>query len=142
MNVGATVLVDTGPLVALFDPSEDEHERCKSALAGLRRRRRLTSLAIVTEATFLLGFSQRAQQALLSFIAAGGVEIAAFDAARVSRAAALMARFADLPMDFADATLVVLAEELHTTSVFSLDRRDFAVYRAGRRSFRILPPSP
>jgi len=139
VNGGAVVLVDTGPLVALFDPSEDGHERCKRVLAGLRRRRRLTSLAVVTEATYLLGFSQRAQGALLRFIAAGGVEIADFDSARVSRAAALMQRFADLPMDFADATLVVLAEQLDTTTVFTLDRRDFTVYRAGRRTFRILP---
>jgi uncharacterized protein len=137
---GAGVLVDTGPLVALFDPSEGQHELCKRTLAGIRGRPRLTSLAVVTEATYLLGFSQRAQRALLSFIAAGGVEVADFDNARVSRAAALMQRFADLPMDFADATLVVLAEEMHTTTVFTLDRRDFAVYRAGRRTFRLLPP--
>lgn len=50
-----------------------------------------------------------------------------------------MARFADLPMDFADATLVLLAEHLNTTWVFTLDRRDFGLYRVGRRAFRLIP---
>ena len=137
----AVVLVDTGPLVALFDPSDAEHERCKRALGQLRRCRRVTSLAVLTEAVYLLGFSPRAQHALLAFVAAGAVEIADFSAAQVSRAAALMARFANLPMDFADATVVVLAEYFQTTSVFTLDRRDFSVYRLGRRAFRLVPGS-
>jgi predicted nucleic acid-binding protein len=135
----AVVLVDTGPLVALFDPSDAAHDRCKTTLAQLRHSQRLTTLAVLTEAVYLLGFSARAQHALLSFIAAGAVAIAEFGAADVSRAGALMQRFANLPMDFADATLVVLAERLHTTTVFTLDRRDFTVYRAGRRAFRLLP---
>jgi predicted nucleic acid-binding protein len=135
----AVVLVDTGPLVALFDPSDAAHDRCKTTLAQLRHSQRLTTLAVVTEAVYLLGFSARAQHALLSFIAAGAVTIAEFGAADVSRAAVLMQRFANLPMDFADATLVVLAERLRTTTVFALDHRNFSVYRAGRRTFRLLP---
>ena len=67
------------------------------------------------------------------------VELADFGAAEVSRCAALTQRYEHLPMDFADATLVVLAEQLHTTSVFTFDRRDFSVYRAGRRALRIVP---
>ena len=139
MSTAAVVLVDTGPLVALFDPSDADHERCKQALAQLRRRRRVTSLAVITEATYLLSFSARAQRALLAFIAAGAVEVAEFGAAHVSRAAALMERFQSLPMDFADATLVVLAEQFLTTSVLTLDARDFSVYRVGRRAFRVTP---
>jgi hypothetical protein len=49
-------------------------------------------------------------------------------------------QYADLPMDYADATLVVLAEELETNLVFTTDRRDFSVYRIkGRRRFDVLP---
>lgn len=139
MKDGATVLVDTGPFVALFDPSEESHGDCKHALAGLRHRRLVTSLAVVTEATHLLGFSPRAQLAFLSFLAAGAVEIADVTAAQVAQAAALMERFADLPMDFADATLVVLAEHLGTMTIFTLDDRDFSIYRVGRRVFRRIP---
>lgn len=139
MSAGTAVLVDTGPLVALFDPSDADHDTCKQVLAQLRQRRRVTSLAVLTEAVYLLSFSAQAQRALLAFVAAGAVGIAEFDAQQVSRAAALMERYEDLPMDFADATLVVLGESLQTTTVFTLDRRDFGVYRLGRRAFRLVP---
>ena len=69
MRGGGTVLVDTGPLVALFDPS-DWHARCQVELARLGRDRLVTSLAVLTEATCLLGFARRAQRALLVFVAA------------------------------------------------------------------------
>jgi predicted nucleic acid-binding protein len=52
-----------------------------------------------------------------------------------TRASVLMDKYADQPMDFADATLVVLAERLRVTSIFTIDR-DFRVYRAGRKAFR------
>ncbi len=139
MRAGATVLIDTGPLVALFDPSDRDHGRCEAELAGLGTRTLVTSLAVLTEATCLLAFSTQAQVSLLSFVTAGAVEVAEFTAADLSRCAALMLRYANLPMDLADATLVVLAERLRTPWVFTLDRRDFSVYRVGRRAFRLLP---
>jgi len=69
----------------------------------------------------------------------GAVEIASLDAPAIERASALMAKYEDLPMDFADATLVVLAESLGTTTVFTLDRRDFGIYQLGRRKLTLLP---
>lgn len=139
MAVGEIVLVDTGPLVALFDPSDRDHAACTAALAALYTSRLLTTLAVVTEVTYLLAFSTDAQQALLTFVSAGGVELADVAPADVSRAGALMKKYADLPMDFADATLVVVGESLKTPWIFTLDRRDFSVYRVGRKAFRILP---
>jgi predicted nucleic acid-binding protein len=59
---------------------------------------------------------------------------------RRRRARTLLAKYADLPMDFADATLVVLAEDLDTSLVFTTDRSDFSVYRLkDRKAFRIVP---
>jgi predicted nucleic acid-binding protein len=136
---GAVVLVDTGPLVALFDPSDAQHATCTKALARLERQRLVTSLAVITEATYLLDFSGRAQRALLDFVAKGAVEIANLDAPAIERASTLMAKYEDLPMDFADATLVVLAESLGMTTIFTLDRRDFGIYRLGRRKLTLLP---
>jgi predicted nucleic acid-binding protein len=133
------VLVDTGPLVALFDPSDAQHAACTKELARLERNRLVTSLAVVTEATYLLDFSARAQQAVLAFVASGALDVVDFNAAAIERAAGLMAKYQDLPMDFADATLVVLAEALETTTVFTLDRRDFGIYRLGRRKMNLLP---
>jgi hypothetical protein len=123
----------------LFDPSDRAHQPCKRELARLEGRRLVTSLAVVTEASYLLDFSGHAQRALLDFIADGALEIAEFGATLIRKASTLMEKYQDLPMDFADATLVVLAESLDTLSVFTLDRRDFGVYRLGRRKLEILP---
>jgi predicted nucleic acid-binding protein len=138
---GAVVLVDTGPLVALFDPSDSERSRCEAELARLKRNRLVTSIAVITEATQLLDFSTAAQSALLAAIAAGMVEVLTFERLDLARAAELMRKYHDLPMDFADATLVLLAERLDTTDIFTLDRRDFGVYRVGRRRFQLRPSS-
>jgi predicted nucleic acid-binding protein len=133
------VLVDTGPLVALFDSSDREHDACEAELGRLARARLVTTMAVLTEATFLLSFAKAAQRAVLDFVAAGAIELPELGQADVGRAATLMAKYHDLPMDFADATLVVLAERLGTTRVFTLDRRDFRMYRSGRKAFRIIP---
>ncbi|MCP5110177.1 MAG: DNA-binding protein, partial [bacterium] len=70
----------------------------------------------------------------------GGAVLVPSTAGSLTRCQRLMAEYADLPMDFADATLVVLAEELGTDRVFTTDRRDFSVYRIdGREAFRIHP---
>lgn len=139
MRAAETVLVDTGPLVAIFDPSDQDHERCTAELGRLSRCRLVTNLAILTEASHLLAFSSQAQQSLIEFAGAGAVDVAEVDAGQLSRAAHLMRKYEDLPMDLADATLVVLAGVLRTTWVFTLDRQDFSVFRIGRRGFRILP---
>ena len=133
------VFVDTGPLVALFDPSDRVHASCRVALGRLRQARLVTSLAVLTEATFLLAFSTRAQCALLRFVASGAVEVGETAAEDAEALAALMDRYRDLPMDFADATLVWLAPKLRAQTVLTLDRRGFGVYRNGRRTFRVLP---
>jgi predicted nucleic acid-binding protein len=137
----APVLVDTGPLVALFDPSDRAHAACRKALARLAKRRLVTTLSVVTEATYLLAFSGAAQQAMLAFVCAGAVELVEFRASDLASAATLVEKYDDLPMDLADATLVVLADRLDTLEVFTLDRRDFSVYRRGRRRFVLIPVS-
>jgi len=96
---------------------------------------------VLTEVTYLLDFALRAQTTFLSFVAAGGVEVVDLTATELGRAATLMTKYHELPMDFADASLVVLAERLATRSVFTLDHRDFSVYRLGRESFRLIPAS-
>jgi len=132
------VLLDTGPLVALFDPSDRDHARCRGELATLGRCRLCTTLASVTEATHLLGFSTRAQVALLTWVAVQSVVVEQLGPEEVGRAAALMEKYSDVPMDFADAALVILAERLGTRRVFTLDS-DFNVYRLRRRRFELIP---
>jgi len=135
----AVVLVDTGPLVALLDPSDRARSRCRAWLDRLTRSELVTTEAVVTEAEYLLDFSVEAQAALMHVLASGRPRVESIDVADRPRIAELMHRYADLPMDYADATLVRLAERLGTSKVFTLDRRDFGIYRAGRRRFDLMP---
>ncbi len=96
--------------------------------------------AVLTEATHLLGRARGGRRACVDFFLAGGAALVPTTTAALRRAAELLDQYDNLPMDYADATLVVLAEELDTDLVFTTDRRDFGVYRIKRRRrFRILP---
>ena len=139
----ASILVDTSPLVALFDASEQAHNAVVQTLANLARIDRLfTSLAVVTEVTHLLDFSVRKQLELLQWVELGALTIEPITPQDFPALRTLMQRYANLPMDFADAILVLLAERLGSQQVLTLDRRDFTVYRtaAGRAFHNLLSP--
>jgi hypothetical protein len=100
----------------------------------------VSSEAVLTEATHLLGGLDGGRQACVDFFRAGGALLVPATRASLRRCRDLVNQYSDLPMDYADATLVVLAEELGTNLVCTTDRRDFSVYRIkGRRRFEILP---
>jgi len=133
------LLLDTGAWVALIDRSEAAHQACVEVLEGWRGRI-LTTEAVLTETLYLLGPSWEAQRACLEFVLRGAVLLIPSSRESLKRVAALMEKYQDVPMDFADATLVVLGEEAGTNWVFTLDRRGFSTYRLrGRGAFRILP---
>ena len=96
----------------------------------------------VTEAMYLLGFSVRAQGALLEMIERDAVSVESPDPEDLPAIRNMMLQYADLPMDFADASLVSLANKRGLYRVFTLDKRDFSVYRLSRgKSFSIVPDS-
>ncbi len=133
-------LTDAGPLVALIDRDEADHEVCRLVLAGLALPL-LTTWPAFTEAMYLLSRAggQVGQEALWKLTLSGRLDIAVLSRAALERSARLMATYADLPMDLADATLVALAEERGDRRVFTLDS-DFHVYRLhGRQRFDIVP---
>jgi len=133
------VLVDAGPLIAILNSSDGDHQRCVAALKRLPAPL-LTTWMPFTEAMHLLAYSRTAQEALLEMVERRALQVLNIDEADVPHVRSLMRKYADLPMDFADATLVALAEELDCTSVFTTARTDFSVYRIkGRKPFRILP---
>lgn len=133
------LLLDTGALVSLLDRSQKHHAEF-AELFGEWDRPVVSTEAVLTEATHLLGGVPGGRQACVDFFLSGGALLVPATTASLRRASALVKQYADLPMDYADATLVVLAEELDTNRVFTTDRRDFAVYRIkGRRRFEILP---
>jgi predicted nucleic acid-binding protein len=125
------ILVDTGPLVALFDPKDDRHERCVSTLRRLREPLRTTA-PVLTEAFHMLGPSTTGSTRLRDFVEAGGMSVWFFDRPALGRAFELMETYADHPMDLADASLVAAAEQLETNRIFTLDRADFNTYRIRR----------
>ncbi|HEX5759878.1 MAG TPA: PIN domain-containing protein [Thermoanaerobaculia bacterium] len=136
------ILVDTGPFVALFDPRDRYHTRCKALLPELREPL-FTTVPVLTEAFHLLSPASRGSTALREFARRGGLSIWFFDPATLRRAFELMEEYADHPMDLADASLVAAAEELQVGRIFTLDRDDFSTYRVrrGRRlePFELLP---
>ena len=131
------ILVDTGPLVALFDHKDAEHDRCMRALKNLRDPL-ITTIRVMTEAFHMLGPGSRASDRLRDFIERRGLSLWFFDDGSLNRAFELMEIHADHPMDLADASLVVCAELLGTRKVFTVDRRDFETYKV-RRGHRYYP---
>lgn len=100
----------------------------------------MSSEAILTEATHLLSRIPNGPETCLEFFLSGGAALVPSSLGSLRRCKALMEKYADQPMDFADATLVVLAEELGTDLIFTTDQRDFRVYRSkGRHPFQIFP---
>jgi predicted nucleic acid-binding protein len=137
--VADELLLDTGPFVALVDRSEAWHDQCVAALESWTGPV-VTTEAVLTETLYLLGPQWKAQKVALEFILRGALQLVPSSHASLQRVAALMERYRNVPMDFADATLVVLGEELDTDRVFTLDRRGFSTYRLNRRKpFRVIP---
>lgn len=125
------ILIDTGPLVALFDPQDGQHKRCVTALRAVREPIR-TTVPVLTEAFHMLGPGSIGSDRLREFIAKGGLSVWWFGAPTLSRAFELMEVYADHPMDLADASLIVAAETLAIRKVFTINRRDFTAYRVRR----------
>lgn len=122
------ILTDTGPLVALFDPADPDHNRCAGILAGIAEPLG-TTVPVLTEAFHLLSPGSIGSQRLMDFVTARGLDVWFLDDRALFRAFELMAQYADRPMDLADASLVVLAETLRLRKVFTIDRNDFTTYR-------------
>lgn len=125
-------LLDTGPIVAMLDKSDSWHEWVVPRIGALRGRL-VTTGAVVTEAMFFMQDIKDGTARLLELLANPRIDIRdGFQPAQLRAAAALMANYSDTPMDFADATLVVLADELETDRVATLDERGFRTYRRRR----------
>lgn len=137
------LLLDTGALVSLLDRSQSRHSEFASFFQAWHGSV-VSTEAVLTEATHLLAKVHGGPQACCDFFLEGGAVLVPSSPASLRRCRELVEVYRDLPMDFADATLVVLAEELNTSLVLTTDRRDFSIYRLhGRRKFKIKPdPTP
>jgi predicted nucleic acid-binding protein len=131
-------LIDTGPMVALFDASDVAHRHYTSLLA--ENWRLTTTWPCVVEVCHFLGAN--AVQRFLRWVSEGGVIVFPFDVSNLPDLAELMARYTAEPrteMDLADASLVWLAQDTSTLNVMTMDVRDFSRYRLpDGRHFEIL----
>jgi uncharacterized protein len=134
-------LTDAGPIIAIIDADEPDHDACLAALDGLDLPL-VTTWPVFTEAMHLLARAGGlvGQRALWQLVHTGRLVVIDLSTSAVDRSARLMDKYADTPMDLADATLVALAEERDERKIFSLDS-GFHVYRIrGRQRFEVVPP--
>lgn len=133
------VLVDTGPLVALLSAADNHHAACVEQLKALQPPL-LTCWPVLTEAAWLLRRQPEAVQRLLRSVDGGLLRILELEEHAVDWIAGFMQRYQDAGAQLADASLVYLAQREGIATVFTLDRRDFSIYRlTGGRRFILLP---
>lgn len=130
------ILVDTGPLVALFTPADDYHRHCVSVLESMNEEL-VTTAPVLTEAVHLLRPGSQGPPRLVEFVRQGGLRVLPMDDEGLLRAFRFMDRYSDMAMDFADASIVATAESFRIHRVFTLDRRRFALYRVKRGHRRV-----
>lgn len=135
-------LIDAGPLVAVLNRNDDYYGECVRLFRALSRPF-YTTLPVLGEAMYLLGkrVGWAAQEGLWKLILHGDLVLEHPTSADLLRMSELMSKYHDRPMDFADASLVALAERLSLDRIFTVDRRDFSVYRLhGKKPFTIIGP--
>jgi hypothetical protein len=130
-----SALVDSGPLIALFDRDDRYHAPVKTYLAKARLKL-VTTWPVLTEVCAIL--PEEAADDFIEFVCRGGLRVAQLEADDLSVMLALRRKYADRPMDFADASLVAIALRDDEDRIVSLDS-DFEIYRlAGKKRFRNL----
>lgn len=131
-------LIDSGALIGLLDTSDRWHDACADAFRSIRHPLATTAAAL-TEVFHHQSGSPHRLQATWGFVRSRSITVLPIVDNDLPDLERLMLKYADLPMDFADATLVRLAEREGLTTILTVDR-DFEVYRiGGRKAFRVLP---
>ena len=122
-----STLVDAGPIIALFDRGDHHHERILEFLSE-NELKLSTTWPVITEACHMLDFDIRAQIGVFEWINRRGLDVFQLKAEDVNRIIALTKKYNDMPMDLADATLVIAAERTGIREIVSIDS-DFFIYR-------------
>jgi len=127
------ILIDAGPLIALFDRSDQYHLKAVSFLKSLDRGL-LTTWPVITETSHMLSFSTKAQANFLEWIERGGLKIFEMEHDHINRLTELTKKYDDVPMDLADASLILVAELKGIHQIASIDS-DFYIYRDIRNKY-------
>jgi len=132
-------ILDTGPWVALIDKNESKHDICVRWLKNFSGKLYSTE-SVLTEVLYLLNFSVKAQTAAIDFVLKSVVEIIPSSIESMKKVKILIKKYSDLPMDYADATIVCLAIDTGIYNIITLDQKDFNIYRFKKKhSFVIMP---
>ncbi len=126
-------LIDAGPLIALFDRSDKYHLRAVRFIKEFEGQL-YSTWPVITEVCHLLDFNTKAQLNFLLWIERGAVNLIELNSAHLSRIIELTKKFNDVPMDLADASLMVAAEKLNCMKIASIDS-DFYIYRTIRNKY-------
>jgi len=122
-----TVLIDSGPLIALFDKDDRYHIKVLNFIKN-KKLKFVTTLAVLTEVSHMLDFSVIVQVSFFEWVMNDGVILFEINQRDISKIVELTKKYSDRPMDFADATLVIAAEKTGIKKIISIDS-DFDIYR-------------
>jgi predicted nucleic acid-binding protein len=137
--MAANALIDSGAIVAMLDKTDPWHHLCQNAFRQLHLPL-LTSEAVLTEVFHFVGEAQSKMESAWKFLRSGALVLGRIDPQELPQVHALMSRYWDRPMDFADATLVHLAKRESISAILTIDHADFTTYRIdGKRQFKVLP---
>jgi predicted nucleic acid-binding protein len=129
-------IADAGFIIAYLDPDEGpNHEWAKEQFA--RHGQFFTCAAVIAEACARIAYAKQKQSRVLRMIDSGALALDFAETPHISRLIRLMDKYANRPMDLADACLVVMAEEMHDVMIYTLDTEDFSIYR--RHGREIVP---
>ncbi len=128
-----TILIDSGPLIALFDRSDKYHIKTKNFLKNFKGKL-LTSWAVITEVYHILDFNLNVQIDFLKWVEMGGVKLYNIEQDDLEDIITLMQNYTNVPMDLADATLMYIAHKENIKKIASIDS-DFDIYRTLKSGF-------
>ncbi|MCW7471743.1 type II toxin-antitoxin system VapC family toxin [Leptospira kanakyensis] len=133
-------IIDTGPIVAFFDESDNYCLQCRSFLKNFKGKL-FTTIAVVTEVSYLLSDNKRIQKAFIEWIDNNAISILNQDNEQFSSILFYMEKYSDRPMDFADASLMTISEVYEIPNIFTLDS-DFRFYKSKKgKSLKIINES-
>lgn len=122
-----STLIEAGPVIALFDRDDQHHSRVLEFMRDFRGRL-ISTWPVLTEVSYMLDFNKETQLDFLDWVAEGGIEVVNLEQWQLIKVREVMERYADLPADFADASMIVTAEAHDLESIITLNS-DFGVYK-------------
>lgn len=126
-------LIDAGPIIALFDKSDQYHSKVLTFMKDYRGRL-ITTWPVVTEVCYMLDFSRETQLDFLDWTITGGIDIHNLNTWQIGGIRSYFEKYSDLPADLADCTLLEVAEYENLNAILTLDR-DFTVYKLNNGNY-------